>query len=325
MVSENPRVSLIVLSYNQERFIENAVAAALAQDYANLELIFSDDCSSDGTWDIICTMIKKYSGPHRVVKNRMRINSGICAHVRYALALASGEIIVISAGDDYSLSNRISRTVDAFGCVPGVTMVESRMNTVDPDGNEQIVCCSGKCKLVESDPNKILDAFPQFVGAALAFSRSVIDRFPSLPNGAWAEDIIMSYRACLIGKVVRIDEPLLFYRTSGGVSTARTKTIEKSLSVNRGRVICYQQLLEDVCSLHRTDLSVAEGKLKNRIVAGNLFVEALGSKFVFTRMLAALKLVLKTGVTCRNLALLILSPLALSVRNRLYSFLNGIW
>ena len=47
--TEPPRVTLAVIAYNQERFIREAIEGAFAQTYQPLEIILSDDCSSDRT------------------------------------------------------------------------------------------------------------------------------------------------------------------------------------------------------------------------------------------------------------------------------------
>lgn len=47
------RLSLVVMAYKQEGFIRDAVEAALAQDYPDLEIVLSDDCSPDNTFAIM--------------------------------------------------------------------------------------------------------------------------------------------------------------------------------------------------------------------------------------------------------------------------------
>ena len=47
-----PLVSFCILTYNQEKFIEDAIKGALSQEYDNLEIIISDDGSTDRTYDI---------------------------------------------------------------------------------------------------------------------------------------------------------------------------------------------------------------------------------------------------------------------------------
>ena len=54
------KVSLLVFSYNQFKYIEDAIHSALNQDYCNLEIIISDDCSNDGTFDLVKNLVSNY-------------------------------------------------------------------------------------------------------------------------------------------------------------------------------------------------------------------------------------------------------------------------
>ena len=45
-----PLISFLLLTYNQENYIQDAINGALAQTYSPLEIIISDDCSTDGTY-----------------------------------------------------------------------------------------------------------------------------------------------------------------------------------------------------------------------------------------------------------------------------------
>ena len=57
---EKPLVSYVLTAYNIEIFIEESVKCAFEQDYENLEIILSDDCSSDHTFDIMKKMGGNY-------------------------------------------------------------------------------------------------------------------------------------------------------------------------------------------------------------------------------------------------------------------------
>ena len=74
---ERPLVSFLLFSYKQEAFIEAAMRAALAQTYEPLEIIVSDDCSPDGTFDIIKQIAAEYKGPHHLRINRNEKNRGM--------------------------------------------------------------------------------------------------------------------------------------------------------------------------------------------------------------------------------------------------------
>ena len=66
-LGERPLICFGLLAYNQEPFIREAVEGALAQTYAPLEIILSDDCSTDRTFEIMQETVAAYRGPHKVV------------------------------------------------------------------------------------------------------------------------------------------------------------------------------------------------------------------------------------------------------------------
>ena len=72
--SDRPLITFALFAYNQERFIREAVAGAFSQTYSPLEIILSDDCSSDRTFEIIQEMTAGYEGPHKVILNRNEKN-----------------------------------------------------------------------------------------------------------------------------------------------------------------------------------------------------------------------------------------------------------
>jgi glycosyltransferase involved in cell wall biosynthesis len=74
--TQYPLVSLCIFTYNQEKYIREAVEGALSQDYPNLEIIISDDNSTDSTYDRTIDYVKKagyeYVGDERKFKTDER-------------------------------------------------------------------------------------------------------------------------------------------------------------------------------------------------------------------------------------------------------------
>ena len=106
--------SLVLLTYNQEKFVAEAVKAALSQQCSPIEILITDDCSNDTTFDIIREIAEIYNGPHKVILNRNDKNLGLLQHIDKAHELSSGEVIIIAAGDDISNPNRCQKIIDCF-------------------------------------------------------------------------------------------------------------------------------------------------------------------------------------------------------------------
>lgn len=205
-----PPVTFALFAYNQEALVADAMRAALAQDYGRLEVIVSDDCSTDGTWAVIQSVAEGYRGPHalRVVRNAS--NMGIGPHVSHVCMQARGDLVVVAAGDDHSVPERVSKMVETWvaqGKPEGA--LHSAVLVRRSDG-ESISRGAG------ADPEKAtLDYFVRnhfrglFFGAAAAYTKGVFSRFP--PLQAPFEDVALTFRALLIGKVVYVDAVLVHY------------------------------------------------------------------------------------------------------------------
>lgn len=106
-------VSIIIVTYNSEEYVLETLESSLAQTYQNLELILSDDGSSDGTIAIFQNWIA--INKERFAKSQIltvKENTGIPANCNRGIAAASGKWIKIIAGDDILLPDCISDLLD---------------------------------------------------------------------------------------------------------------------------------------------------------------------------------------------------------------------
>jgi glycosyltransferase involved in cell wall biosynthesis len=109
-----PLLTFALVAYNQEQYVAEAVRGALSQTYSPLQVILSDDCSPDGTFEVMQEVVSHYQGPHQVILRRNERNMGLGGHINRVVELAQGELIVIAAGDDISLPQRSERIWQAY-------------------------------------------------------------------------------------------------------------------------------------------------------------------------------------------------------------------
>lgn len=102
------QATAIVLAYNQETLIEEAVHAILSQTILPAELILSDDCSTDNTHAIFLKIARTYSGPVSIKVRRNTTNLRFAGHINAAVAQASHDWIFPHAGDDTVLPERMA-------------------------------------------------------------------------------------------------------------------------------------------------------------------------------------------------------------------------
>lgn len=246
---ERPRVTMLVLAYQQAATIEAAIHGALAQTHVPLEILISDDASTDDTWDAIERTVAGYAGPHRLVLNRNSMNLGIGAHISKMVALSHGELLFVAAGDDISLPQRCARVVDAWLAADRrPDLISTHLIDLDPQGQTHATISPTDLGTYR-DAADWLARPPHVIGAAQAWTRRVFDRFGPLPTGAVAEDWLMVFRAIVSGGAITLAEPLVQYRR-GGISRRRRTlhardVIERLLKNSRHALIELPQLLAD--------------------------------------------------------------------------------
>jgi glycosyltransferase involved in cell wall biosynthesis len=131
-VTPDPLVSALMVVYNGERFIAEALASALDQDYANLEIVVVDDGSTDGTAALVERIAAAHPGRLRLVRQR---NAGNCGATSRAIAEARGELLAIIDADDVWPRTKLSRQVEAMAQRPKVGLLYGDMTVIDADGD----------------------------------------------------------------------------------------------------------------------------------------------------------------------------------------------
>jgi glycosyltransferase involved in cell wall biosynthesis len=104
-----PKVSVVVPIYNQLPFIRETVDSVLAQDYENVELVLSDDGSTDGTREILSEYAERH--PERIKLVVSERNTGIPGAFNRALDAHTGEYVAWLGGDDVMLPGKLSAQV----------------------------------------------------------------------------------------------------------------------------------------------------------------------------------------------------------------------
>jgi glycosyltransferase involved in cell wall biosynthesis len=216
--TERPLVTFALFAYNQEKYIGEAVQSALAQTYSPLQIIISDDASTDQTFEIVQEMAAAYHGPHVVILNRNETNLGIGAHVNILLGMSRGELFVFAAGDDVSLPERTSILVDNWlesGKPDG--SLYSAIQTVSADGSiGQTIGQGASAYEARTISQCVRDGAAGVHGCAHAVTKTIFTNFGPLPSGTVFEDRALAFRSRLSGRVIYIDRVLVNYRLHGG-------------------------------------------------------------------------------------------------------------
>ena len=257
---DRPLVTFAVLAYQQEELVRQAIEAAFAQTYSPLEIILSDDGSGDRTFEVIERMAAAYDGPHSVRVNRNRENLGLIGHVNAIFKMARGEIVLLAAGDDVSLPERTERVVSAFGEGADVMLVHTPVERIDAVGT-MLGLWHAPMRGKPDDIGSLALSLGLHLGASAGYRKVVFDRFGPIVQRAAYEDLVLGFRARLLGRLVGLDLPLVRYRVDTGM-TKKDKPLEKRVRTQR-RVralemmrAVFRQRMADLESVGERDLAV---------------------------------------------------------------------
>ena len=133
MTGNRPRASVLLTSYNHERFVTDALESVAAQTFADFELIVTDDCSDDGSAAVIRAWLDRTGFPATFIVNET--NLGITTVRNNALRVARGRLVCSLAGDDFYEPDRLAVQVGAFEpCDDAVAVVYGDVRIVDEGG-----------------------------------------------------------------------------------------------------------------------------------------------------------------------------------------------
>ena len=214
LIKKKILVSYFMLTYNQEKYVKEAVESALAQTYSPLEIIISDDCSTDSTFEIIKKTVAKYKGPHKVIIRQNEQNLGLSRHFNKVMGMLKGELFVGGAGDDIAFPEKTEKFAEVWLKNKNITALSSGYKIIDSDGKEI------GTRYLEPEGFSSYDIYSEvknsiWGGCSVAFSARLFKAFGNIRYKDSTEDRVMFRRSILLGKVYRIKEPLIYYRQAG--------------------------------------------------------------------------------------------------------------
>lgn len=221
---QEPIVSVIMITYNHEEFIEQAINSVLMQECNFLiELIIANDCSKDGTDNVVNEIINKHPKSGLIRYTKHNENLGMMPNFVWALNQSRGKYIALCEGDDYWIDPlKLQKQVDFLEVNPDFSLICHNAFKIIQDGvstKEEIF--NNSTKDYEISIDNILNQWV-IPTASMLMRRKYVQELPywflKIYSGDFSLALILKY----YGKVWFLNEKMSVYRQqfSGSSATA---------------------------------------------------------------------------------------------------------
>lgn len=198
-----PLVSVVLCTYNTEKYLREAVLSILNQTYRNFELIIWDDGSTDNTRSVVAT-IDDYR-----IRYFYHDNTGLSVALKLASEQANGKYIARMDADDISLPQRFEKEVSFLENNPDFVLVSSSVYYIDEEGD--VIGRSFACTDCEVIQQALL--WTNLIVHPMAmFRRDAYNSAGGYLPVKISEDRIFWSRLSKQGKMMNIATPLGKYR-----------------------------------------------------------------------------------------------------------------
>ncbi|MFM1820452.1 MAG: putative glycosyltransferase [Bacteroidota bacterium] len=239
----SPLISIVMATYNGEKYLREQVDSLLAQSYPSLEFVFVDDASSDSSLAILREYALTDSRIHIVANT---VNQGLLSTFETGIRAAKGEMIALADQDDVWMSDKISLLAGAIG---SHSMIYADSALTDATGAR-----TGKF----SDRNHLCD-YPtalhyvfgtKAMGHAMLFKREIIDIALPFPDYV-GHDYILGFAAAALNGVSYFPATLVNYRQHSsntmGADLSKGKKNYNTREERNARIVKRLNLLVDRC------------------------------------------------------------------------------
>ena len=240
------KLDIILITYNQEQYIAQAVESILMQrvnDNVQVRVIVADDCSKDGTLEIIKSYEVK--SPYQFIYLSAEKNMGIAANYKRAYAATEAEYVAVLEGDDWWTDvNRLQKHIDYLSTHTDCVMTKNNYMQYSQRYNEWSVEQSKEqiLTLRQELRNYVLAnmSCTVFRGSLL---RTMDDRVYEYGHNQWREATDWYTHIYLLqyGYAYVLNDLMSVYRVDTNSNVSKTGRTDKEM-LDRG-YMCYQQSL----------------------------------------------------------------------------------
>jgi glycosyltransferase involved in cell wall biosynthesis len=204
MTQNLPLVSIALCVYNGERYLKTQLDSLLSQTYQNIEIIVTDDCSTDASFSILESYVSK--GNIKVYRNVE--NLGFVKNFEKCLQLCTGQFIALCDQDDIWLANKISMLIQHIG---NNLLIYADSLFIDTEGNSLNKKISYQRNFYKGDDHRPFIYTNCVSGHAILIKKELVPYIFPFPENVF-HDWWIAYIASTVGSITFVPQVLVMYR-----------------------------------------------------------------------------------------------------------------
>lgn len=301
------RISVVMATYNGERFLQQQIDSILQQSLPPAELIIMDDCSKDGTLGIL----NDYAAKNPIVKVfSNEVNIGFVKNFEKGISLTSGNFIALSDQDDIWVPDKLEQLFNGIG---DALLIYSNSELVDEAGGSMHKKMSDIKNQIGFNSSLMFVIGTWAPGHAFLFKRVLAEKCIPFPDLV-AHDFWLAFMATCYQPVKYLAEPLVLYRqhssntVSANTFAKNNKKHKPSVAEKEQKSRRRMQLLYESCPAQRVEEknvfkniveSYRDNSFKNRVLRFKTFFKyrdqilAYKNKSYMGRILFCIKMFFK--------------------------------
>ena len=214
-------ISILMATYNGEEFLEEQLESLMTQTFDDFVIYVNDDCSTDKTWEILCSYAEKY--PNKIKITRRNENSGAAKHNFLELMVRTqDDYIMLCDQDDVWLSNKIELTLAKIkemeqlysAQMPllahtDLRVVDRELKLINPSYRQATARVYGRTEI-----NQVL-TLNNASGCTIMYNRALAELLVKEPKFCVVHDWWLQIVAAYFGKIGHVDKQTILYRQHG--------------------------------------------------------------------------------------------------------------
>lgn len=272
-MKNKPLVSILLLSMNHELFIEQCISSLVSQTYKNIEVVYLDNASSDGTFEKGKALLAQSGLPFKAYSNKE--SRTISKNLNFLFDHSSGEFVSPLSTDDWFEPTNIQKKVDYFLANPDVGALFSN-GWIYLDDLKQTTLNDSSSFRKGYIFKEVLTQADCIFYVGVVYRRAVINEVGKWDESLIIEDTDMYIRLGSVAKIDYLEEALVYYRRTSASASRNKKFMLKGFTqyYEKYKHVQWIDMKKWLAERYRS-MAASEINQKNYREAGEFLIQAV--------------------------------------------------